>query len=119
MFAGASDRGGEGGVAMSDTDTDALADFDGGVDIVGEAGVNALRSLPSLPALKLSTASMTGCFLSLELSANRNFSLVISASTFKSPSSSLKRCVSIRNCSRSSSPTLISSSNRTPFSTAT
>lgn len=43
----------------------------------------------------------------------------ISASILRSPSSSRNLCASTRNCSRSCSPALISSSRRTPRSMAT
>lgn len=58
------------------------------------------------------------CF-SIVASASRNFSCVISDSILRSDSSSLSRCVSMRNPSRSRSPILISSSNMTSRSIAT
>lgn len=48
----------------------------------------------------------------------RNLSCIISASIFRSDSSSRSRCVSMRRFSRSCSPTLISSSIITPRSIA-
>lgn len=118
VFGGASESGGDGGVGASD----AVSDFGGGVEAVGDDGVAPLASLAGLLARRLSTAKGLG-FLDLSLSivssANRNFSNVISLSTFKSPNSSLNRCVSILSASRSCSPLFNSPSNSTPLSIAT
>ena len=54
--AGASDNGGDGGVGASD----AVSDFGGGVDAVGDRGVIPLASLPGLRARRLPTASDDG-----------------------------------------------------------
>jgi hypothetical protein len=115
-------------VSLSDGDnglvcTVLVSLFGGGVAIVGleivVADVDASDNGEG--ALKLSVASSGDGFLlaricSILSSANRSFSIVISASTFKSPSSSRNRCVSIRSVSRSASPFLISSSCMTPRS---
>lgn len=117
VFVGASDSGGEGGVCISE----AVSDFDGGVDAIVE-GVMPLASLPGLLARRLSTAKGLGFrdrSLSIISSASRSFSSVISFSTFRSDRSSLSLCASIRNASRSCSPCLNSSSINTPRSIAT
>jgi len=116
--AGTSESGGEGGVAASD----AVLDFARGVEAVGDEGVKPLISLVGLFARKLSIAGGLGLrerSLSAASSANRNFSNVISFSTFNSDSSSRNLCVSIRNVSRSCSPDFNSSSRMTLRSTAT
>jgi hypothetical protein len=116
--AGASDRGGDGGVRRSEV----VSDFVGGVDVVGDVGVAVLISLPGLLVRKFFTAKVLGLpdlRDSMVASARRSFSNRISCSTFKSPNSSRKRCASILSPSLSCSPILISSSIKTPFSIAT
>jgi hypothetical protein len=116
-----SDSGGDGGEVC----TVLVSLLGGGVAIVGlemvVADVDA--SDKGLGGLKLSVASAEGFLLarscSIVSSANRSFSCVISASTFRSLSSSRRRCASIRRLSRSCSPFLISSSSMTPRSIAT
>jgi len=118
MCAGASERGGEGGVRASEAESD----LGGGVDAVGDVGVAVLISLAGLLARKFSTAREFGfrdLRDSIVASARFSFSNRISCSTFKSPNSSRKRCASILSPSRSCSPILISSSIKTPRSIAT
>lgn len=116
--AGASESGGEGGVGASDAESD----FGGGVEAVGDVGVVLLTSLPGLLARNVSTARGLGFRDrkdSIVPSARRSFSSRISLSTLRSPSSSLNLCASILNCSLSFSPSLISSSIKTPLSIET
>jgi hypothetical protein len=116
--AGASERGGDGGVSASE----AVSDLGGGVDALGDVGVAALISLPGLLVRKFFTARVLGfrdLRDSIVASARRSFSNRISCSTFKSPNSSRKRCASILSPSLSCSPILISSSIKTPRSIAT
>jgi hypothetical protein len=116
--AGASERGGDGGVSALEV----VSDFGGGVDAVGDVGVAELNSLPGLLVRRFSTARVLGfrdLRDSIVASARRSFSNRISCSTFKSPNSSRKRCASILSPSLSCSPILISSSIKTPRSIAT
>lgn len=123
---GASDSGGEGGVESGRRTSGCM--LYGGVDAavgedmlvfvveasdMGERGRNVCDSF----ARWLETARWW-CF-SMVASASRSFSCVISDSIFRSESSSRRRCVSMRNPSRSRSPILISSSNMTSRSIAT
>ena len=109
----ASDIGGEGGVGVSETvsvvDTDLVS---GGVVIIGEEAVEVGE-----PARE----GELGALISVARASCRFCSLpcMISASTFKSESSSRSLCVSILRFSRSCSPILISSSIKTARSTAT
>lgn len=115
--AGASERGGDGGVSA-----EVVSDLVGGVDAVGDVGVAALTSLPGLRVRRFFTARVLGLpdlRDSIVASARRSFSNRISCSTFKSPNSSRKRCASILSPSLSCSPILISSSIKTPRSIAT
>jgi hypothetical protein len=115
---GASESGGDGGVSV----LEAVSDFGGGVDAVGDVGVAVLISLPGLLVRKLFTARVLGLpdrRDSIVASARRSFSSRMSCSTFKSPNSSRKRCASILSLSLSCSPILISSSIKTPRSIAT
>jgi hypothetical protein len=111
----ASEIGGDGGVGVSETvslvETDLVS---GGVVIMGEDDVEAGE--PS------SKDGVFGAVRSVEIEGNcrfRSLSCIISASTFKSESSSRRRWVSIRRFSRSCSPILISSSIITALSIAT
>lgn len=107
-----SDTGGEGGVADEGcVDTDCVS---GGVVIMGEEAVETGEpsSKPGVFGAEMSVAIEASCRL-------RNLSCMISASTFRSDSSSRNLCVSIRSVSRSCSPTLISSSIITALSIAT
>ena len=116
--AGASERGGDGGVRTSEVASDLV----GGVDVLGDVGVAVLISLAGLLVRKLFTAKVLGLpdlRDSIVASARRSFSNRISCSTFKSPNSSRKRCASILSPSLSCSPILISSSIKTPLSMAT
>jgi hypothetical protein len=116
-----SDSGGDGG----DVCTVLVSLFGGGVAIVGLEMVVAdvEASDEGVGGLKLSVASAEGFLLawscSIVSSANRSFSCVISASTFRSLNSSRRRCASTRRFSRSCSPFLISSSSMTPLSIMT
>lgn len=96
----------------------------GGVEIVGDDTVVAdvEPSDAGDGGRRLSVSNGVGflvCSRSMVASAIRSFSCVISASIFKSASSSCWRCVSIRRFSRSCSPCLISSSSMTPRSIET
>jgi hypothetical protein len=105
-----SDIGGEGGVGVSDmasVETDLVS---GGVEIIGEEAVDVGED------------GEFGAVMSVAIGERfrfRNLSCRISASTFKSESSSRNRCVSIRRPSLSCSPILISSSIITARSMAT
>jgi len=110
-FAEASDIGGEGGVKVSGPVSVVETDFvSRGVVIMGDEAVEfgedgefgAVRSVDNVGS----------CLL-------RSLSCIISASIFKSESSSRSLCVSIRRFSRSCSPILISSSIITARSIAT
>jgi hypothetical protein len=109
----ASDIGGEGGVGVSETvsvvETDLVS---GGVVIMGEDAVDVGE-----PARE----GELGALRSVAMASWRFSSLpfMISASIFKSDSSSRNRCVSILRFSRSCSLSLISSSIMTPRSIAT
>ena len=115
-----SDTGGDGGVGVSEAAED--TDLVGGVATVGdEAVVSGDMSDNADSGRRISAANGDG-FLMCRLcmaSACRSFSWLISASTFRSDSSSRSLCASILNASRSCSPTLISSSSMTPRSMAT
>lgn len=107
--ADASEIGGDGGVgAVVFVETDLLST---GVIIIGDEEVDA--GDPS------SNLGVFGAVRSIDNEASwrfRNLSCIISASTFRSDSSSRKRWVSMRSCSRSCSPILISSSIMTALS---
>lgn len=120
-----SEIGGDGGVAVADDARDALA---GGVvnngdemlDIVA-AGDRSYRSYSSgvwgvKDGLRYSDVGFL--LRRVPVSAFRSFSWIISPSIFTSDNSSRSRWFSIRSCSRSWSPFLISSSNSTPRSIA-
>jgi hypothetical protein len=110
VVAEASDIGGEGGVGVSETacivDNDRIS---GGVVIIGDEAVETGEDGES------------GAVISVERDRClfRSLSCMISASIFKSESSSRSLCVSIRRFSRSCSPILISSSIMTARSMAT
>ena len=114
-----SEMGGEGGVGASEivsvVDTDLLS---GGVVIRGDEAMESGDISPvkdgELGAV-ISVDNIGSCLLSCRLS----LPCKISASTFKSPSSSRRRCVSILRPSLSCSPILISSSIITALSMAT
>ena len=115
VVAEASDIGGDGGVGVSETvsvvETDLVS---GGVVIMGEEAVDAGE--PS------SKAGELGAVRSVAIEGSwrfRSLSCIISASIFRSESSSRSRCVSIRSPSLSCSPILISSSIMTARSIAT
>jgi hypothetical protein len=110
----ASEIGGDGGVGVSETvsvvETDLVS---GGVVIIGEEAVDVGE-----PAKE----GELGAVMSVvrEVSCRfRSLSCRISASIFRSDSSSRSRCVSIRRFSLSCSPTFISSSIITALSIAT
>ena len=107
----ASDIGGEGGVNVSGAVSFVEMDFvSGGVVIIGDEAIETGED-GEFGAV-MSVDSVGSCLL-------RNLSCIISASIFKSESSSRSLCVSIRRFSRSCSPTLISSSIITARSIAT
>lgn len=110
----ASDMGGDGG-SLTGVFVDDTEDDSGGVVISGElAPETMLLSKMGLSGMERSVrvADMwrSSCFLSL--------SCRISASIFRSDSSSRSRCASILSCSLSCSPILISSSIMTALSIA-
>ena len=113
----ASDLGGEGGSWISETVSTVEIDLlSGGVMTNGELAVDCGEcSNIGDPGMERSVEMVerwrASCFLIL--------SCRISASIFRSESSSRRRCDSTRSCSRSCSPILISSSNITPRSIAT
>lgn len=108
----ASEIGGDGGVGVSETVS--LVEIDlvsGGVVIIGDEAVEAGE--PS------SNEGVLGAVMSVDIEGYcrfRSLFCIISASTFRSDSSSRRRCVSILRFSRSCSPTLISSSIMTALS---
>lgn len=110
----ASDIGGDGGVGVSDTVSVVETDFvSGGVVIIGDEAVDVGESLED---------GEFGAVMSVVIEGRERFrslSCRISASILRSESSSRRRCVSIRRCSRSCSPILISSSIITALSMAT
>jgi hypothetical protein len=112
----ASDIGGEGGVGVSRSVSVVDTDFvSGGVVIIGEDAVELGEPGPS-------KAGEFGAVISVDnegIWRFRSLSCIISASIFKSESSSRNRWVSIRRFSLSCSPTLISSSIITARSIAT
>lgn len=112
-----SDIGGEGGVGVSETvsevDTDLVS---GGVVIIGE---EAIESGEPREYGELSVPICVDSEGSRRAVAFSSLSCAISASIFRSESSSRSRCVSIRNASLSCSPILISSSIMTARSIAT
>ena len=116
-----SDVGGEGGVGASEVAED--TDFVGGVAMVGDDAVVDGECSDMDDCGRGMVAARGVGFLSRErsdaASALRNLSCLISASTLRSESSSRSLWVSIRSCSRSCSPLLISSSNITLRSIAT
>ena len=116
-----SDTGGEGGVGASEAADD--ADLVGGVAMVGEDAVvegdcsdmdDWGREI-SIPI----GVGLRNCRRWVAASACRNLSCLISASTFRSESSSRTRWVSMLRASRSCSMALISSSIITPRSIET
>ena len=112
----ASDIGGEGGVGVSETVSFVDTDFvSGGVVIIGDEAAEFGDPEPS-------NDGEFGAVMSVDREGSwrfRSLSCIISASIFKSESSSRSLCVSIRRFSRSCSPTLISSSIMTARSIAT
>lgn len=112
-FADASDIGGDGGVRVAGPESIVETDFvSGGVVINGEDVVDDGEP---------SNSGELGAVISVAIDEScrfRSLSCIISASIFKSESSSRNRCVSIRRFSRSCSPILISSSIITPRSIA-
>lgn len=114
IVAEASDIGGEGGVRVSETVSVVEIDFvSGGVVIIGDEAVEVGEP---------SKDGELGAVISVEIEGScrfRNLSCIISASIFRSDSSSRSLCVSIRRFSRSCSPILISSSIITARSIAT
>jgi hypothetical protein len=112
----ASDIGGEGGVGVSETVSFVDTDFvSGGVVIIGDEAAEFGDPEPS-------NDGEFGAVMSVDREGSwrfRSLSCIISASIFKSESSSRSLWVSIRKFSRSCSPTLISSSIMTARSIAT
>lgn len=110
----ASEIGGDGGVAVSETvsvvETDLVS---GGVVIIGD---EAVEDGESAKEGELSAVTSVVREVSCRF---RSLSCRISASILRSDSSSRSRCVSIRRFSRSCSPTFISSSIITALSIAT
>jgi hypothetical protein len=110
-FAEASDIGGEGGVGVSEIVSFVDTDFvSGGVVIIGDE------------AVETGDDGEFGAVISVAMDGSwrfRSLPCIISASTFRSESSSRSRCVSIRRFSLSCSPILISSSIMTARSIAT
>lgn len=110
-FADASDIGGEGGVGVSEIVSFVDTDFvSWGVVIIGDE------------AVETGDDGEFGAVISVAMIGNwrfRSLPCIISASTFRSESSSRNRCVSIRKFSLSCSPILISSSIMTARSIAT
>jgi len=111
----ASDIGGDGGVGVSDTVSVVETDFvSGGVVTIGDDAVDVGE--------RPSSDGELGAVISVDIEGYwrfRSLSCMISASIFRSDSSSRRRCVSIRRLSRSCSPILISSSIMTARSMAT
>lgn len=110
-FAEASDIGGDGGVGVSEivsfVETDLVS---GGVVIIGDE------------AVEMGEDGEFGAVISVAIEEScrfRSLSCIISASTFRSDSSSRSLWVSMRKFSRSCSPILISSSIITARSIAT
>lgn len=116
MFTDDSEIGGEGGVAVDDA-RDGLA---GGVANTGEdVAVPGERSKISKLCGVAGLRWYKGVGFRRRIpcpSVFRSFSWMISASIFRSDSSSRRRWLSMRSCSRSCSPFLISSSSKTPRS---
>lgn len=111
----ASDMGGEGG-SLTGVLVDETEAVSGGVDTMGELAPDiVLRSNIGLSRTEMSV-DMVDMWRSLPCFFNLSWR--ISASTFKSESSSFSLCASIRSCSRSCSPILISSSIMTARSIA-
>lgn len=109
----ASDIGGDGGVGVSDTSVVEIDLVSGGVVIIGDEALDIGESPED---------GEFGAVISVAIEGScrfRSLSCRISASILRSESSSRKRCVSIRRCSRSCSPILISSSIITARSIAT
>jgi hypothetical protein len=110
-FAEASDIGGDGGVRVSDAISGVDSNFvSGGVVMNGEE------------AVEFGEDGELGAVMSVAIGEScrfRSLSCMISASTFRSDSSSRSLCVSIRKFSLSCSPILISSSIMTFRSIAT
>ena len=110
--------GGEGGSWSSEVVSAAESDLrSGGVIIIGELAVECGELQndgdPGIDEMSVEMLErcLDSCFLIL--------SCRISASIFRSASSSRSRCASTRSCSRSCSPILISSSSMTPLSIET
>lgn len=109
----ASEMGGDGGVRVSPGSAVETDRVSGGVLIIGDDANEAGDP---------STAGELGAVISVVIEGScrlRSLSCIISASIFRSDSSSRKRWVSILKCSLSCSPTLISSSIITALSMAT
>lgn len=113
----ASDIGGDGGVGVSETvsevDTDLVS---GGVVIIGEDATDVGDPPEYGEASAAMSVSKDGSWRAVAFSS---LSCAISASIFRSDSSSRNLCVSIRKASLSCSPILISSSIITARSIAT
>jgi hypothetical protein len=109
----ASEIGGDGGVGVSETVSAVEIDLvSGGVLIMGEDAVDVGESPDGEPSVARSVDNEGSCRF-------RSLFCIISASIFKSESSSRSRCVSILRFSLSCSPTLISSSIITALSIPT
>ena len=115
-----SETGGDGGVGASDVPEE--IDFVGGVARIGDEAVVVGESSDiddcGREIFVPSGGGFRSCLRAVPASACRSLSCLISASTFRSESSSRSLCVSILKASRSCSPTLISSSRITPRSIA-
>lgn len=118
--ADASDMGGEGGSRARIRESSAREDFEpGGVVTRGELAVESGE-----PSMVLSKVGEPRADMSVEIVERWRDSCFLilscksSASILRSPSSSRRRCDSIRRCSLSCSPILISSSINTALSMA-
>lgn len=112
-----SENGGDGGVGVSEMVSDVETDLvSGGVVMSGEEAVETGDEAPKDGELgAVSEVERAG---SWRVSERLSLSCMISASILRSPSSSRRRCVSMRSDSRSSSPIFISSSSMTARSIA-
>jgi hypothetical protein len=116
-FPEVSEMGGDGGVGVSDTVSVVETDFvSGGVVIMGEEAAESGEPAREGEFGAVISVDIIGKALAL---CFRSLSCIISASIFRSDSSSRSLCASIRRFSLSCSPIFISSSIITPLSMAT
>ncbi len=112
---GGSEMGGDGGVGVSDNpDDDAV--FAGGVSNVGDEALVVVGDSSERGEAEVAMGWRVSFVFSDLRKASRallSFSLVISASIFRSDNSSLSLCASMRRLSRSCSPVRTSSSSKT------